>query len=182
MVVLLWTSNYLSNQSELYVNILLLSILITWIFCKMRLTMTISVTVKCNHNFPVGWSFIIRRFPPRRVCCPHVGCYRANSVEPGDISFANVSWQNPADLSPIHQAEQSHSAAAKSLRQPNDQQVWLQCKPTDRVHHPRIHGHGDPRMGPDDEGRSNPEGRLIVDYQLQLEIGQQLRELNDLFL
>ena len=128
----------------------------------MRLTMTISVTVKCNHNFPVGWSFINRRFPPRRVCYPHVGCYRANSLLNPATSVLPMSPEKPADLSPLHQAEQSHSAAAKSLRQPNDQQVWFPCQPTDRVHHPRIHGHGDPGMGSDDEGRSNPEGRLLI--------------------
>ena len=120
MVVLLWTSNYLSNQSELYVNILLLSILITWIFCKMRLTMTISVTVKCNHNFPVGWSFIIRRFPPRRVCYPHVGCYKANSLLNPATSVLPMS---PDKIRPTFDLYTRQNKATAQLLNPYDSQT-----------------------------------------------------------
>ena len=102
MGVLLLTTKYLSNQSELHIN------------------MTISVTVKCNHNFPIGWSFIIRKFPPRRVCCPHVGCYRANSLLNPATSVLPMS---PDKIRPTFDLYTRQNKATAQLLNPFDSQT-----------------------------------------------------------
>ena len=102
MGVLLLTTKYLSNQSELHIN------------------MTISVTVKCNHNFPIGWSFIIRRFPPRRVCYPHVGCYKANSLLNPATSVLPMS---PDKIRPTFDLYTRQNKATAQLLNPYDSQT-----------------------------------------------------------
>ena len=83
----------------------------------MRLNMTISVTVKCNHNFPVGWSFIIRKFQPRRECYPNVGCYKANSLLNTATSLLPMS---PDKIRPTFNLYTRQNKATAQLLNPYD--------------------------------------------------------------